>query len=40
VRRSVLPHRTADAVVTAWNEALADLLSELERDLDAALTRH
>ena len=38
-RRSVLSHRTADAVVTAWNAELADVLDELERDLDAALPR-
>jgi uncharacterized lipoprotein YmbA len=38
VRRSVLPHRTADAVVTAWNDGLADLLRELGRDLEAALS--
>jgi uncharacterized lipoprotein YmbA len=38
-RRSALPHRTADAVVTAWNAELADVLGELERDLDAALAR-
>jgi cholesterol transport system auxiliary component len=37
VRRSVLTHRTADAVVTGWNGGLADLLGELERDLDSAL---
>jgi hypothetical protein len=36
-RRSALSHRTADAVVTAWNAELADVLGELERDLDAAL---
>lgn len=36
-RRSVLSQRTADAVVTAWNKSLADVLSELDRDLDAAL---
>jgi uncharacterized lipoprotein YmbA len=36
-RRIALPHRTADAVVTGWNEGLADVLGELERDLDAAL---
>ena len=38
-RRSALSHRTADAVVTAWNAELADVLGELERDLDAALPR-
>jgi hypothetical protein len=38
VRRSALPHRTANAVVTAWNDAFADLLGELARDLDAALS--
>lgn len=38
-RRTILPHRTADAVVTAWNAQLADVLSELERDLGAALSR-
>jgi len=36
-RRIVLPHRTADAVVTAWNQGLAEMLGELDRDLDAAL---
>jgi uncharacterized lipoprotein YmbA len=38
-RRSALSQRTADAVVTAWNAELADVLGELERDLDAALPR-
>lgn len=38
-RRMVLRHRTADAVVTAWNQGLAEMLLELERDLDAALSR-
>ncbi len=38
-RRTVLSRRTADAVVTAWNAELADVLGELERDLDAALWR-
>jgi hypothetical protein len=38
-RRSALSHRTADAVVTAWNAELSDVLDELERDLDAALPR-
>jgi uncharacterized lipoprotein YmbA len=38
-RRTVLPHRTADAIVTAWNAELAEVLGELERDLDAALRR-
>jgi len=38
-RRTILSHRTADAVVTAWNAELADVLAELERDLDAALRR-
>jgi hypothetical protein len=38
-RRSALSHRTADAVVAEWNAELADVLGELERDLDAALPR-
>jgi hypothetical protein len=38
-RRTVLPHRTADAVVTAWNAELADVLGELDRDLGVALGR-
>jgi hypothetical protein len=38
-RRSALFHRTAEAVVTAWNAELADVLGELERDLDSALPR-
>jgi uncharacterized lipoprotein YmbA len=37
-RRTVLGHRTADAVVAAWNQGLAEMLRELERDLDAALS--
>ena len=36
-RRTVLSHRSADAVVTAWNQGLAEMLAELEHDLDAAL---
>jgi uncharacterized lipoprotein YmbA len=38
-RRAALTARTAEAVVTAWNEALAQSLRDLERDLDAALSR-
>jgi uncharacterized lipoprotein YmbA len=37
-RRVVLSKRTAEAVVTAWNEALAEVLGELERDLAVALS--
>jgi hypothetical protein len=39
VRRTPLPHRTADAVVTALNQGLGDMMGELERDLEAALAR-
>ncbi len=35
-RRIAIASRTAEAVVTAWNEGLADVLRELERGLDAA----
>jgi uncharacterized lipoprotein YmbA len=38
-RRMALPRRTADAVVTAWNQALAGMMRELERDLDQVLPR-
>jgi hypothetical protein len=35
-RRIAIARRTAEAVVTAWNEGLADVLLELERGLDTA----
>jgi uncharacterized lipoprotein YmbA len=38
-RRMALPHRTAEAVVTAWNQELAETMRELERDLDKVLPR-
>jgi uncharacterized lipoprotein YmbA len=38
-RRMALSHRTADAVVTAWNQELAEMMRELERDLEASLLR-
>jgi uncharacterized lipoprotein YmbA len=37
-RRIAIGQRTADAVVAAWNQGLAEMLRELEGDLEAALS--
>jgi uncharacterized lipoprotein YmbA len=37
-RRTVLRQRTADAVVMAWNQGFAEMLRELDGDLETALS--